>query len=165
MLHRLARLLVVALVFALPACKNSKGTTIFDPTAFLGTWAGTWTNTTFSSTGAANVVVAQNGSDLTFTVDLDGNVFGGANPAAEVFTAIFDTSRVSLGATTSAVYGDLTGTLNANGSYTISGTNINGSVASFTMTGNWTGTQINANVAITFDDTTTAAATGSLTKQ
>ncbi len=72
---------------------------------------------------------------------------------------------MSLGATTSAVYGDLTGTLNANGSYTISGANISGSVASFTMTGNWTGTQITANVAITFDNATTAAATGSLTKQ
>lgn len=159
--------LALAVASLLPACNDNDngGGGTFDPAAFVGTWSGTWTNTTFSSTGAVSVVITQAGSDLGFSVDLDGNVFGGANPAAENFTASFDTSRATLASTTSAVYGDVTATLNANGSITINGTNINGQVASFTLTGDFDATQMTCNVAITFDTNATAAATGTLTKQ
>lgn len=152
-------LLLSTSLFLLSAtgCKSSKHSAPFDPTAFLGTWSGTWTNTTFSSTGAVSLVVAENGGVVTFTLDMDGNVFGGSDPAAEDFTASFSGSTATLDAKTSTVYGDVTGTLNSNGSVTIHGVNINGQVASFTLTGSWSGTQITANVSITFDNASTAA--------
>lgn len=141
------------------------GATTLDANTYLGTWAGTWTNTTFSSTGAVSVDVSQTGDTFTLQFDMDGNVFGGANPALETFTATVSSANASLVSFTSSVYGTLTGTLAANGTLTASGTAIPGSVDTFTLTGSWTATAITANVTITFDAGGSANATASLAKQ
>ena len=50
--------------------------------AFAGVYTGEWQNTTFGSIGETNITVEVN-EDAKFvliTIDLDGNVFGGANP-------------------------------------------------------------------------------------
>ncbi|MGE3171053.1 MAG: hypothetical protein AB7O97_00415 [Planctomycetota bacterium] len=130
----------------------------------LGTWSGTWNNTTFSSTGPVTMTVTQAGDTYTIAFDMGGNVFGGADPALESFTATVSATGATLTPTTSAVYGDLTGSLGGGGTLTISGQNITGAVDRFAFTGTWSATQVTGNVTITFDDTSTAAGTATLTK-
>jgi hypothetical protein len=166
----LTPVLLLGLVF--PGCSSSSGggggggggTTALDKAVYEGTWTGTWTNTTFMSTGAVNVTVTESGGVFTLQFDMDGNVFGGANPAAEAFTATINTNDATLDVTTSGVYGNLTGTLNGNGTLTAQGTAIPGSVDTFTLTGTCNATTITANVTITFDAGGTANGTASLTK-
>lgn len=71
-------LLAAALVLALPATSA----TGFTPKLLAGTWNGSWTNTTFGSTGPAKIVAGAPGTKLTFTVDFGGNVFGCQDPPA-----------------------------------------------------------------------------------
>ena len=160
--------LVLLSAMSFPACSGGGGggggSTTFEASTYLGTWTGTWTNTTFSSTGALSVTVTQSGSEFTLQFDMDGNVFGGSNPALETFTANVSAANASLVSLTSSTYGTLTGSLAANGTLTASGSSIPGSVDTFTLTGTWTATQITANVTIAFDGGGSAAANATLTK-
>lgn len=159
-------LLSSLLAVSLLGCDSSGGTAVlmFDSANFNGTYTGTWTNTTFASTGAASVTISENSGMLSVAVDLDGNVFGGANPASETFMATINTNDATIGtAVTSTVYGDVTATLGGNGTLTISGINIPGSVDTFSLTGSIVNGQIQANVTITFDAGGSAAATATLT--
>jgi len=56
---------------------------------FEGTYTGTWTNTTFGSTGPASISVALDRATgtITLTLTLGGNVFGQPSPAPETLTA------------------------------------------------------------------------------
>lgn len=158
-------LLLLAVPTACSGGGGGGGSTTFNAATYLGTWAGTWTNTTFSSTGALSATVSQAGDTFTVQFDMDGNVFGGANPPLESFTATVSAVNASLVSITSAVYGTLTGTLAADGTLNASGTAIPGGVDTFTLTGTWTATQITANVTITFDGGGSAAANATLAKQ
>ncbi len=156
--------------FVSPSCSGGGGgggggSTTFDAATYVGTWTGTWTNTTFSSTGGVTITVAENGGAYTIQFDMDGNVFGGANPAPESLSATITPQNASLVAFSSNVYGNLTGTLAANGALTASGTAIPGQVDTFTLTGTWTATGISANVTINFDAGGSANGTATLTKQ
>jgi hypothetical protein len=162
---RSASLLASLSLFACSGGGGGGGSTTFDAATYVGTWSGTWTNTTFSSTGAVSVVVAESGGTYTLQFDMDGNVFGGSNPAAESFSASVTSANATLVSITSSVYGTLNGTLNADGTLTGSGTGIPGAVDTFTLTGTWSASQIVANVTITFDAGGTANATATLTKQ
>lgn len=159
--------LTLSLALGLLGCNKGGGggSVAFDPAAFLGTWSGTWNNTTFSSSGAVTVVVTETAGTLTVNVDMDGGVFGGADPAAENFTATFSGTTATLTPQTSAVYGDVTATMNGNGQFTIRGQDIAGSVDRFVLTGTWGATEIDGSVTITFDSAATAAGTATLTKQ
>lgn len=53
----------------------------FTPLTLAGTWAGTWRNETFGSTGPASIVVTvTNTTTFTFTSTFGGNVFGCSAP-------------------------------------------------------------------------------------
>lgn len=81
------------------------------PTA--GVLTGTWENTTFSSAGSLSFGFEVVGSDFTVTLDLDGNVFGGADPGPLVLTGMF-TDAAGNGTFAAAghpTYGDVSGTL------------------------------------------------------
>lgn len=160
--------LLLLTTFSFPACSGGGGggggSATFNAATYLGTWTGTWTNTTFSSTGAVTVTVTQTGSNYTLQFDMDGNVFGGSNPALESFTASVSAVNASLVSITSSTYGTLTGALAADGTLTASGSAIPGSVSTFSLTGNWSASQITANVTIAFDAGGSAAATATLTK-
>jgi hypothetical protein len=56
--------------------------------AAVGTWTGTWTNDTFGSTGPASMTLSvdEEAQTLDATLDIGGNVFGGADPDAETFS-------------------------------------------------------------------------------
>ena len=80
------------------------------------TISGTWTNTTYSSTGdvTVNVVFDTTTNVATVNFDIDGNVYGGTDPAAETFTLDMNDFINNGTATlnfTSAIYGDITATL------------------------------------------------------
>jgi hypothetical protein len=89
-------------------------------TSFTGpnsvTISGTWTNTTYGSTGdvTANVVFDTTTNVVTVIFDIDGNVYGGTDPAPETFTlnmTDFIRDGTATLTFTSAVYGDVSGTL------------------------------------------------------
>ena len=152
----------------LTGCSSSNsgggGGGTFTASTFAGTWTGTWTNTTFSSTGSVTMTLTETGSSYNIQFDMGGNVFGGSDPAQENFTATIGASSADLVSATSSVYGTLTASLAANGTLTINGTGIPGSVDSFMLTGTWNASQITGNVTITFDNTTTANGTATLNK-
>ena len=53
----------------------------FTPQTLAGTWAGTWRNETFGSTGPASIVMTVvSATSFTFTSDFGGNVFGCSDP-------------------------------------------------------------------------------------
>lgn len=63
------------------AKKKRKG---FTPKVLAGTYNGTWTNTTFGSTGALTLVVkAPRSGKLSLYLDFAGDVFGCPDPAAD----------------------------------------------------------------------------------
>lgn len=89
-------------------------------TSFTGpnsvTIAGTWTNTTYGSTGdvTVNVVFDTTTNVATINFDIDGNVYGGVDPAPEIFTlnmTDFINNGTATLTFTSAIYGDVTATL------------------------------------------------------
>lgn len=80
------------------------------------TVAGTWTNVTFGSTGDVTAAITFNATTniATIVFDIDGSVYGGADPAAETFTldmTDFINNGTATLTATSAVYGDISVTL------------------------------------------------------
>lgn len=73
----------------------------------MGTYSGSWTNMTFGSSGAATITLSQQADTVSMTIDLDGNVFGGSNPAAETFSGTSTASGVSYSGP-SSLFGDVT---------------------------------------------------------
>ena len=70
----------------------------FDPSQLQGHWRGTWFNTTFSSTDSAFLDVSYDGNakSITMVLDLNGNVFGGSDPAPVTLTGTYDQFTFSL---------------------------------------------------------------------
>lgn len=123
-----------------------------------GTYSGTWTNTTFGSSGPMEMVIAVDGEEVVFDVDLGGSVFGQGDPDAE-------SARISidelLGGETieSAVFGPLSMTIDpATGTMTMTADAVPaGGIAAFESTVTPGGTESGAGTyLVTFDDGTTA---------
>ncbi len=116
---------------AKPATPAPTLATTFDE----GHYAGTWTNTTFGSTGAAAIDVKFDRTAFTaaITLTLGGNVFGAPAPAPETFTFPITPSGVS-STVKSKTFGDFTVTLNA-GKATFKGDNVSARVKTFEGTG------------------------------
>lgn len=68
---------------------------------------GQWTNRTFGSTGKATFTGAVQGEQLTFTFDLDGNVFGVGNPDSVTLTGTFGPGSVVFAANNHPFYGNI----------------------------------------------------------
>jgi len=117
-----------------------------DPTHFAATWTGSWSNTTFGSTGAASNVVTVDSANkkITFVLDLDGNVFGAANPPAETFMGTYDANQYTVSGT-SATFGTLTLTVTKDGTITGTATPTRGMT---TLSGTTTETKMTINYAI-----------------
>jgi len=120
-------------------------------TSFTGsnsvTMSGTWTNNTFSTTGDVDTIISFNTTThiATLVFDIDGSVYGGADPAAETFTlnmSNFITNGTDTLTATSATHGDLSVTLTFkdDNTGTFTGTAINepnGSVTSASFSGSF----------------------------
>jgi hypothetical protein len=117
-------------------------------------YTGSWTNTTFGSTGPANAVVDVVGNLITFTLDLDGNVFGGSNPTPLVVTGTRnpDGSATFNPVLAHPTYGDVTGGLSSTGGITANGVNVPGpTVSSVSLTGQFVPGSIDFNYVVTFE--------------
>ncbi|MHB8643348.1 MAG: hypothetical protein ACYDA3_10755 [Gaiellaceae bacterium] len=79
--HGILALIAAAVVASSAAAAQS----VFTPKSIAGNWKGTWTNERFGSTGPASIVSKslKNNTQLTFTADFGGNVFGCADPPKE----------------------------------------------------------------------------------
>jgi len=67
---------------------------------FVGTYSGDWNNTTFGSTGAMFITVLEVSTEFGFVlieIDLDGNVFGLADPDAFVIEVSIDGDNLHVG--------------------------------------------------------------------
>ncbi len=94
---------------------------------------GTWRNNNFGSSGAITITPSFDTATnkMTVIVDIDGNVFGGADPDPETFTVDM-TDFIKNGTATvtlhSDTYGDITGTVtflsDGTGTFTATATNI-----------------------------------------
>ena len=82
---------------------------------YAGTYAGEWTNTTFGSSGAVEVVfgVAAATATASLSLDLGGSVFGGGDPDPVVVD--FDLTAGGPYAGTSDLFGDFTVEVDADG--------------------------------------------------
>jgi hypothetical protein len=101
---------VTAVALAAPA-----GAAKFTPAKIVGTWSGTWTNTTFGSTGTINAVItAPDASTIVISHDVSGNVFGCIDPAPAVLTLVNGTDWSAKGlkfSRTAQVYGAMSAKL------------------------------------------------------
>lgn len=89
---------------------------------YLGEWNGEWRNTTFGSSGAARATIeAQPDGTASFTVDLDGFVFGALNPDPKTYTGSFTADGATFVAPDDPLFGDLTIQVSPDGEVTITG--------------------------------------------
>lgn len=122
--------------------------------------AGTWTNSTFSTTGdvAATITFNSTTNVATIVFDIDGSVYGGNDPAAETFTldmTNFINNGTAALTATSGTYGDISVTLTFynDNTGTFSGTAVNeptGQVTNATFTGTFSIS--GSNVSLTIND-------------
>ena len=76
-----------------------------------GKWEGEWNNTTFGSTGASNASAEINpDGTASFTIDLDGFVFGLLNPPAKKFISKYDENGITF-KSQDPLFGNLTITI------------------------------------------------------
>lgn len=124
---------------------------------------GQWHNITFNSSGAARATVTTALPNVTVSFDLDGNVFGGLNPAPLVLNGVaaLDGSVSFTPIVEHPTYGDVTASTNALGILTANCTNVPGQVATVLLTGQTSPTLINLTYDINFD-TAEADANGTI---
>jgi hypothetical protein len=106
-------------------------------TTVTATFAGTWRNTTFGSSGSASLTITGDSYNQTYsgTSTVGGNVFGGAPPLPEMYANIFTPSGGTF-TTHSSFYGDVTMTVTPGGAITGSAENVpSTSVSRATFTG------------------------------
>lgn len=90
-----------------------------------GEWRGSWTNTTFGSTGgvSATIIVNEDGT-ASFTVDIGGLVFGLIDPAPKTFTGTYGSQGIIFQAQGDDLFGDVTITISPEGEIAFQGQNI-----------------------------------------
>ncbi len=122
-----------------------------------GLYSGGWQNTTFGSTGDASFLVQLDGSDLTVTVDLNGNVFGGADPDPLVLTGVLDEEGTMLSAAGHPTYGDVSLNVGAGGAISGAATSIPDAFITETgFTGTIDETELNLDYTVSFTQGTPA---------
>jgi len=125
---------------------------VLSATELAGTWAGSWNNVTFGSTGGATIVVTPNVPARTaqFQVTLTGSVFGGGAPPPETEAATLTPDGIVVN-TQSAFAGALTATITPAGIITGQAVPPAGSpIAKVTFFGYATRTQMNIAYEVTF---------------
>lgn len=123
-----------------------------------GTYSGTWTNTTFGSSGPMEMVIGVEGEEVVFDVDLGGSVFGQGDPDAESARISID-ELLAGGTVESAVFGPLSMTIDAaTGTITMTADAVPaGGIAAFESTVTPGGTDSGSGTyLVTFDDGATA---------
>ena len=123
-----------------------------------GTYSGTWTNTTFGSSGPMEMVIAVEGEEVVFDVDLGGSVFGQGDPDPESARISID-DLLAGGTIDSTVFGPLSMTIDAaTGTMTMAADAVPaGGIAAFESTVTPSGADSGEGTyLVTFDDGSTA---------
>lgn len=114
------------------------------PSVLAGRYNGTWTNTTFGSTGAIRMelyVRPVSGSrQFVVRIDADGNVFGGGDPGGSTIN-LNQVNATTWSGTLNGdpKYGNVTMSITNTGNVTVSGTSVPGGIiSSYTATGTLT---------------------------
>lgn len=149
-----------ACLIGVVACgDDDNGVTVtFTPQDFAGTYTGQWLNNTFGSSGNAGMVVVINETDstATVTVDLDGNVLGGTDPAPFTLTSTFTATSAEFSESV-APFGPLTVTVSQYGQISGSAPAVpDPSITSLTFTGQRNNNVITINYVVTFANGSTA---------
>jgi hypothetical protein len=134
--------------------------------SYVGNWTGTWRNNTFASTGQATLAVALNpgGTQMTWSIAVQGNVFGVGSPAPETFVGAVGPATITLTGN-SATFGQVTLTIDANGNVTGSGMNLTTpNVTRFDFTGTWSASNFDLTYTATLTTGGTATGVFNLTK-
>jgi hypothetical protein len=134
--------------------------------AWAGSWSGSWTNTTFGSSGSieATIELDPDGTGA-FTFDAGGFIFGAFDPPSVTFEATFDASGITIDLPGDAIFGDVTVTINPDGTFTMVGDVIPTSgIARVEATGTFSETSIEGIYTVFFDGSGVAEGTFSMSK-
>lgn len=102
------------------------GALFLNPAAQAAIYTGSWKNTTFGSSGALKIDLTIKDNRAKGSVDLDGNVFGGADPPAIPFNFPFTPNKAGKFKVTGTLLGDLAGTYTQDGGLNVKITNTPG---------------------------------------
>lgn len=126
-----------------------------------GSYEGSWTNTTFGSTGSASMTVTldEAAAMVTAEVDLGGNVFGASDPDPETFPIALDVDNLGQPFTvSSATFGEITAQLMPDGTLSIDAPDVPGAnIKSFTGTAQFTGSAFEGTYRVEFESGGTPA--------
>ena len=88
----------------------------FDVHNFVGTYKGTWTNTTAGTSGPVTIAIAADESSktATLTIDFDGNYLGLGDPPAQTLSAKYDDSAATIKGS-NPLFGDYAVSLDGDG--------------------------------------------------
>ncbi len=154
-------------VDALSVLFSATGTAMLDVTPYVGTYTGTWVNTTFGSTGTGTVVIGNNAVTRTATVTASatGSVLGsGGGVAPTTRVGAYGANSVSFTGDVTPM-GTITSSMGVAGNIVASGVNIpNAAISRWDASGTITATQILLNFTVTFVSGGPASGTITLTK-
>lgn len=130
-----------------------------------GDWTGSWTNTTFGSTGGATIGIALSpDGTASFTLDLDGLVFGLLDPEPEEFGGSYDAAGATFGDANNRLFGNVTITISADGDILFEATGVPApGIESITAEGTISADAIEMSYTVTFTGGGTAEGVMSLT--
>ena len=115
------------------------------------TYAGSWTNTTFGSTGSVKIDVVTVGPDVTVTADMGGFVFGiGDPPPVTVFGTIAGGAQ-TFSLVGDPTFGDVSAAIDVLGNLTAMLTNVpHPGISQVTATGTADANTIHVDYTVTF---------------
>lgn len=134
---------------------------------YAGTWTGSWTNTTFGSTGTTSIVIAAGGANnqVNLSHSGTGTVLGGTGAPLETRSNVPYTATAFTLNTTSTTFGNVTLNVDGAGNIVGSGTQVpNAAISRWDCTGTITATQIRLNFTVTFAAGGTATGTIAVNK-
>ena len=89
------------------------------PAAKAAIYTGSWKNTTFGSTGALKIDLTLKDNRAKGSLDIDGNVFGGADPPPIPFNFPFDSKKPAKFKISNTILGTLSGSYATNGDLSV----------------------------------------------
>lgn len=139
----------------------------FQPAVYPGDWLGDWHNTTYATTGSAKITFTNDTPTSTLTIrhELGGSVLGLGTATPETFQGTYTSTGITMTGT-SARFGDMTLTIQENGSFVGSGVNLpNPAISRVDFNGVITPSRIDINYTVTFAIGTVARGNASVVKQ
>lgn len=134
--------------------------------AWAGSWTGNWTNTTFGSTGPIEAMIEFNpDGTASFTFDAGGFIFGAFDPDVITFDASFDAFGITIDLPGDLIFGDVTVTINPDGTFTMVGDLIpTDGIARVEASGTFSETSIEGTYTVFFNGSGFADGTFTMTR-